>query len=311
MPAERAPRRQSSRAFVRHSPAWLRRAPYLYIAPMLLLIGIFVYWPLIATIGLSFAKWNLNPDRPIALAGFDNYARLASSPLFRDALRNTGYFLIGSLPLKILLPIPVAVAIWSLGRKGEIYRAILFLPTLISFVVVAIVFLWLLNPIGGMIPLGLRALGLQGANPLAEPASALWTVLLISTWKIFGFNVLIYVAGLARIRGDLIEAMQLDGAGAGRIFVSLVWPLLTPTTFFVLVSTTIFSLQQVFTPIDIMTEGGPQNGTTNLFYMVYQLTFRTFDVGRGAAATVLLFALLLLITTVKFRVVDRHVYYDQ
>lgn len=282
-----------------------------YLAPMLLLVAAFVYWPLIAVVGLSVVEWNLNPDRPMALAGLGNYARLADSQLFRAAVSNTAWYLTASVPLKVLLPLPVAVAIWSLGSAGRIYRTVLFLPTLISFVVVATVLLWLLNPLGGMAPVLLAKLGLGFANPLADPVAARWTILLISTWKILGFNVLIYLAGLSRIRGDLIEAMRIDGARTGQILRDLIWPLLTPTTFFVLVATTIFSMQQVFTPIDILTEGGPLNGTTNLFYVVYQLTFRTFDVGLGAAGTVLLFALLFAITLLKFRILDRRVHYDQ
>jgi ABC-type sugar transport system permease subunit len=283
---------------------------YLYIAPMLLLLGAFTYWPLISTFGLSLFRWNLNPDAPMVFEGAANYQRLWASPLFHDALASTFYYLLGSFPLKVLLPLVVAYAIWGLGKSGLIYRTILFLPTLASFVVVSVVFLWLLNPLGGMVPLALRALDLPAFNPLSTPHAAVWTVLLISTWKVLGFNVLIYLAGLTRIRTELIEAMRIDGAGDLRIFTKLIWPLLMPTTFFVLVSTTIFSMQQVFTPIDIMTQGGPQNATTNLFYMVFQLSFRTFDVGLGAAGTTLLFLLLFAITAIKFRVLDRRIHYD-
>lgn len=283
---------------------------YLYILPMLLLLGVFTYWPLVSTFGLSLFRWNLNPDVPMVFEGAANYRRLWASPLFHDALASTFYYLLGSFPLKVLFPLVIAYAIWGLGKSGLVYRTILFLPTLASFVVVSVVFLWLLNPLGGMVPLALRALDLPAFNPLSTPHAALWTVLLISTWKVLGFNVLIYLAGLTRIRAELIEAMRIDGAGDVQIFTRLIWPLLTPTTFFVLVSTTIFSMQQVFTPIDIMTQGGPQNATTNLFYMVFQLAFRTFDVGLGAAGTTLLFVLLFAITAIKFRVLDRRIHYD-
>jgi ABC-type sugar transport system permease subunit len=286
-------------------------APYLYLAPMLLLLGLFVYWPLIAVLGLSGVKWNLNPDMAMAFIGTANYERLIASSLFHDAMVNTVFYLVASIPLKILLPIPVVVAIWSLGRHGVIYRLILFLPTLISFVVVSIIFLWLFNPLGGMVPAFFQGIGVSIGNPLADHAAALWSVLLISTWKVLGFNVLFYLAGLSSIRGDLIEAMRIDGAGTLRIFTDLVWPLLTPTTFFVLVSTIIFTMQQVFTPIDILTGGGPQNGTTNLFYMVYQLTFHSFDVGLGAAGTVILFGMLFIATALKLRFLDRRVHYEQ
>src|SRR5262249_49804415 len=155
--------------------------------------------------------------------------RLWNSALFHDALASTAYYLVGSFPMKVLLPLPVAYAIWGLGRAGMIYRVILFLPTLISFVVISIVFLWLLNPIGGPLPRAMAALGLPVANPLAQPASAFWTILLISTWKVLGFNVLIYLAGLARISPELIEAMRIDGAGSVQVLRYLIWPLLGPT----------------------------------------------------------------------------------
>ena len=285
--------------------------PYLYLLPLLLTLGLFTYWPLLDTLWLSLTRWNLNPGMPVRFEGAANYVRLANSTLFHDAARNTLFYILASIPLKVLLPLPFAVAIWALGRAGNIYRTILFLPTLISFVAISMVFLWLLNPLGGLLPQAQRALGLSAANPLADPTSAFWTIMAISSWKVLGFNVLLYLAGLSRINPDHVLAMRLDGASDWQLLRHLLWPMLTPTTFFVLVTTTIFAIQQVFTPIDILTRGGPSNATTNLFYMVYQYTFRTFDVGMGAAGTVVIFVLLLGVTLLKFGVLDRRVHYEQ
>jgi ABC-type sugar transport system permease subunit len=296
-------------------PAWRGRqwhlAPFLYLAPMIVLLAVFTYWPLLHTIYLSFVQWNMNPDQPMRWVGTANYRGIFNSPLFDAAFRNTLIYIIASIPLKVLLPIPIAIFVWTLGTRGQVYRALLFLPTLFSFTVVAVVFLWMLNPIGGhLVQIG-RLFGGQWPNVLADPDFAIWTILLISTWKVIGFNTLLYVAGLASINRDYVEAMRLDGASDWRLVRHLLWPLLTPTTLFVLISTVIFAIQQVFTPIDIMTEGGPQNGTTNLFYMVYQYAFRTFNVGFGAAGTVIIFAFLLAITLLKMRTLDRHVQYQQ
>lgn len=285
--------------------------PYIWLAPMIVLLGLFTYWPFLHTILLSVTEWNLNPGVPARFVGADNYAGLVDNPLFVDALRNTAIYIAGSIPLKVLLPIPVAVFLWSLGAHGHAYRAVIFLPTLISFVVVSVVFLWMLNPIFGHAKQAFALAGIDLPNVLADPDSALWTILAISTWKILGFNTLLYIAGLSSISRDHIEAMRMDGAGDLALLRHLIWPLLTPTTFFVLVATVIFSIQQVFTPIDIMTEGGPANGTTNLFYMVYQYTFVVFNVGYGAAGTVLLFALIFAVTLVKVRLLDRHVHYER
>jgi multiple sugar transport system permease protein/sn-glycerol 3-phosphate transport system permease protein len=278
---------------------------------MIVLLAVFTYWPLLHTIYLSFVQWNMNPDQPMRWVGMANYRGIFNSPLFDAAFRNTLIYIIASIPLKVLLPIPIAIFVWTLGTRGQVYRALLFLPTLFSFTVVAVVFLWMLNPIGGHFVQIARLLGGQWPNVLTDPDLAIWTILLISTWKVIGFNTLLYVAGLASINRDYVEAMRLDGASDWRLVRHLLWPLLTPTTLFVLISTVIFAIQQVFTPIDIMTEGGPQNGTTNLFYMVYQYAFRTFNVGFGAAGTVIIFAFLLAITLLKMRTLDRHVQYQQ
>jgi multiple sugar transport system permease protein/sn-glycerol 3-phosphate transport system permease protein len=278
---------------------------------MIVLLAVFTYWPLLHTIYLSFVQWNMNPDQPMRWVGTANYRGIFNSPLFDAAFRNTLIYIIASIPLKVLLPIPIAVFVWTLATRGQVYRALLFLPTLFSFTVVAVVFLWMLNPIGGHFVQIARLLGGQWPNVLTDPDLAIWTILLISTWKVIGFNTLLYVAGLSSINRDYVEAMRLDGASDWRLVRHLLWPLLTPTTLFVLISTVIFAIQQVFTPIDIMTEGGPQNGTTNLFYMVYQYAFRTFNVGFGAAGTVIIFAFLLAITLLKMRTLDRHVQYQQ
>ena len=285
--------------------------PYLYLAPMLALLAVFTYWPLVHTAYLSVVRWNMAPGAAMPFVGLANFASVTSGSLFAAASYNTVIYLAASIPLKVLLPIPIAVFVWSLGGRGAAYRTILFLPTLISFVVVSVVVLWLLNPMGGHVPALLAMAGVAMGNPLADAERAIWLVIGLSSWKVLGFHVLIYVAGLSAIPRDLVEAMRIDGAGDWRILRSLIWPLLGPTTLFVLISTILFTLQQCFTPIDILTQGGPGNGTTNLFYMVYQLAMRSFDIGGGAAGTVMLFALLLLLVAAKFSLLDRRVAYER
>jgi multiple sugar transport system permease protein/sn-glycerol 3-phosphate transport system permease protein len=278
---------------------------------MLALLAVFTYWPLVHTAYLSVVRWNMAPGAAMPFVGLANFASVTSGSLFAAASYNTVIYLAASIPLKVLLPIPIAVFVWSLGGRGAAYRTILFLPTLISFVVVSVVVLWLLNPMGGHVPALLAMAGVAMGNPLADAERAIWLVIGLSSWKVLGFHVLIYVAGLSAIPRDLVEAMRIDGAGDWRILRSLIWPLLGPTTLFVLISTILFTLQQCFTPIDILTQGGPSNGTTNLFYMVYQLAMRSFDIGGGAAGTVMLFALLLLLVAAKFALLDRRVAYER
>ncbi len=283
--------------------------PYAYLAPLLVLLGLFTFWPLLHTAYLSVTSWNLNPDIPIRFVGIANYIDVADSDLFRAALWNTVVTIFVSIPLKVLLPIPFAVFIWSLGRRGEIYRTVLFLPTLISFVAVSVAWLWILSPLGGYLDLVLASIGIRLPALLTRAETALSTVIAISTWKVFGFHVLLYLAGLTRIPHRLIDAMRVDGATDGVILRRLIWPMLGPTTVFVLISTVIFTMQQVFTPIDMLTKGGPSNATTNLFYVTYQYTFLNFSVGHGAASTVILFVFLMVVALAKFRLFDRLVHY--
>ena len=285
-------------------------APYLYLAPFLALLLIFTYWPLLHTAWLSLVSWNLNPDAPMRFVGLENFARLVRSSLFEAALTNTALYLVAAFPLKVLAPLPVAVFLWTLGARGHLWRTILFLPTLVSFVAVSLAWMWILNPIGGYLQILGQAVGVAVPGLLNNSATALWTIVGIASWKIFGLHVLFYLTGLTRIDRSLVEAMRMDGAGDGAILRHLIWPMLGPTTLFVTVSTTIYTIQQVFTPIDILTQGGPANATTNLFYMTYQYAFVTFDAGASAAATVLLFVLLLAVALLQFRVIERHVHYE-
>ncbi len=287
-----------------------RLAPYAYLLPILLLLLTFTYWPLLYTAYLSFVRWNFVANtRPFV--GLDNYVALTDSTLFQAALWNTAIYVFGSIPLKVLLPLPVAFFIWSMARRaGTVYKTIIFLPTLLSFVVVAIAFSWILNPYMGILQEMLaRFTSLRLPPLLYSSNAAIWTILGMSAWKVMGFNVLLYLAGLVIINREYIDAMRIDGASDWKIFRYLIWPLLTPTTFFVLIATVIFSLHQVFTPIDVLTQGGPSNSTTNLFYMVYQFAFLTFNVGMGSAGAVILFLILAGLTVAKIKLLERRVYY--
>ena len=284
--------------------------PYIYLAPALLLLGVFVYWPLIYTFYLSFVDWNFVEDSK-TWVGFENYVGIYHSTLFNDAAYNSAIYILASIPLKVLLPLPIAVFIWTMSRRiGDVYKTIIFLPTLLSFVVVAIAFSWLLNPYMGFIAEAGRPFGFRMQPIFSDADYAIWGVLGLSTWKVIGFNTLLYLAGLASINRSYLEAMEVDGASDWSMFRHLIWPLLTPTTFFVAIATVILSLNQVFTPIDVLTQGGPSNSTTNFFYMVYQYAFVTFNVGFGSAGTVMLFALLIVVTLLKAKAVEKQVHYQ-
>lgn len=282
--------------------------PYAYLTPLIILLGLFTYWPMVQTFYLSFMR--LNPGSAPSFVGLANYAGVFDHSQFQDAARNSLIYIVASIPLKVMLPILIAFFLWSIGpRLSTLYKSILFIPTLLSFVVVAILWIWMLNPIAGFAQTLLKPFGLALPPLLSKSETAIYVILGVSTWKILGFNVLLYLAGLAAINRDLIEAMRMDGAGDGVILRHLILPLLSPTIFFVLISTIVFAVQQVFTPIDVMTQGGPANATTNLFYIAYQYTFESFNIGFASAAVTLLFFAIGGLLLVKLVIVERHVHY--
>lgn len=282
--------------------------PYAYLAPLLVLLGLFTYWPLVQTFWLSVHR--LNPGAPADFVGLANFSGVFDNAQFRDAAMNSLVYVFASIPLKVLFPLPIAFFLWSMApRIAAVHKAVLFVPTLLSFVVVAVVWIWMLNPVAGFLQTIIGSVGLQMPPLLSESGRAIWVILGVATWKILGFNVLLYVAGLASINGSLIEAMRMDGAGDWTIFRRLILPLLSPTIFFVLISTTVYAIQQVFTPIDIMTQGGPANATTNLFYIAFQYTFESFNIGFASAAVALLFLAIGFLMVIKIAVVERHVHY--
>jgi multiple sugar transport system permease protein/sn-glycerol 3-phosphate transport system permease protein len=283
--------------------------PWLLLSPLLLLLAVFTYWPLLHTAYLSVVDVRLfQPDRFVGLA---NFSGLFRSPAFADAAANTVVYIALSLPLKVLLPIPIAVFVWCAGaRLAALHRTILFIPTLLSFVVVSIVWIWMLNPVIGMAQSMLRPLGLQMPALLSDAGLAIHAIIGVSAWKVVGFNALLYLAGLASIPRELIESMRIDGAGDWRILRSLLLPLLSPTIYFVAITSVLFTVQQVFTPINIMTGGGPSNATTNLFYLAYEMAFESFNIGFASATALLLFAGLGALAALKAWAIGSRVHYQ-
>lgn len=282
--------------------------PALFLFPLLFLLGLFTYWPLLDVLYLSFMRVTPRGEQ---FVGLSNFIGIMGHPQFQDAARNTLVYILVSIPLKVLLPLPLAFGIWAMAqRPAHFFKAVLLLPTLLSFVVVSVVWIWLLNPVMGLFQSVASLAGLQMPSLLSDADTAIHTIIGVSAWKVLGFNTLLYIAGLSAISQEYVEAMRMDGAGDGVIFRRLVLPLLSPSIFFVSLSTVLFTVQQVITPIDVMTQGGPLNATTNLFYIVYQYMFQSFNVGFAAAGTVILLVLVGLLAIVKFVLLEKRVHYS-
>lgn len=273
-------------------PARWRRAgraavPYLYLAPALILLAVWVYRPLAQAFELSTYSWNMLPTAPAKPVGTANYERLLNLPAFWDAIGRTGVLIAGLLPFTVLLPLLLALAGRRVsGRARTLYQAFIFAPFLVAPVAAAAVWRWLLHPGGGFVGQLLDS----ERNWVFDVRTAHAVIIGITGWHLLGFAVLVVSAGLAGISGDYDEAARVDGASAGQIRRWITLPLLSPTLLFLVLTTVLLSPTLTFPLIDAMTQGGPAQATTNIYYLLWDYGFHSFDAGLGAAAGVLLFA---------------------
>ncbi|QBS45033.1 carbohydrate ABC transporter permease [Nocardia sp. CS682] len=261
--------------------------PYLYLAPALSLLVVWTYRPLVQAFELSAYSWNLLPTSPMKPVGTANYERLMELPAFWNSLGRTGALIVGMLPFTVLLPVLIALASQRVqGRARTIYQAFIFVPFLVAPVAAAAVWRWLLHPGSGFVD---QLLGSE-RNWVYDVSTAHLVIIGITGWQLLGFSVLVVWAGLAGISGDYDEAARVDGASPAQIRRWITLPLLSPTVMFLVLTSVLLSPILTFPLIDSMTQGGPAQATTNIYYLLWDYAFHSFDAGLSAAAGVLLFA---------------------
>lgn len=284
--------------------------PYLYILPAIIPLIVFLYWPLLFNGVLSFMKWDLiSPVR--RFVGWDNYVAFWERDASVLALVNTGKYVLGLLPLAIVIPLVLSVVVNSIKNVflKKTYEALLFVPTVLSFSVACFVWIQMFTPFDGILARISSSVGLPVISWLADRKYALWAIVIVSGWRLLGYHQLLLGSSLKAVPVEYVEAAKIDGANAWQTFWKIKWPLISPTVFFLLVTTTIFVSDYVFMPIHILTQGGPYNTSTNLIYLVYQYAFRFFNVGLASAAAMITFILFLIVTLVLFHVGERRVHY--
>ena len=280
-------------------------AGYVFLAPALLLIGVFFMLPVLAAFILSLTDFDIyavaNLDNTRFL-GLDNYIRLARSPDFWKALRNTMYFALVGGPLTIALSLGAAMLLNNrLVRWRGFFRTAFFTPFVTTLVAVAIVWRYLYHPQYGLFNYALGMIGISPIDWLGDPRWAMPAIILMAAWKNFGYNMLIFIAGLQSIPDDLYEAANLDGASALQRFRHVTLPMLAPTLVFVAVITMI-GYFQLFAEPYVMTRGGPLRSTTSIVLLMYEEGFRWWRMGYAAALAFVLFAIILLATWLQTRV---------
>lgn len=281
---------------------------YLFLLPSFLGFAIFVIFPILYGIYLSFTNGDgFNTPQWI---GLDNYKRLFQDDLVIKSLFNNFTYTLLYVPANLVLSLLVAVLLHSKIKGGKVLKTILFFPYITSSIAITTMWKQMLMP-NGPVNTFLRNIGIT--NPpgwLASSDSALYTVVIIAVWAGFGFNMVVFLAGLQGISADLYEAAQLDGASGWKLFCRITFPLLSPTTFF-LFTMGIISSFKVFDFIFQLTQGGPGNSTTVLVYRIYHEGIINMRFGYASAIAYVLFAIILIITIIQFALQDKWVYYDE
>jgi multiple sugar transport system permease protein len=287
-------------------------APYLYLLPVMVAFGVWVYRPLVQTVDYSFYNWNLLPSTPKIGVGWANYSAVLKLPQFWQAVGTTGIFIGGMVLFGVVLPLIIGGLTHQIGAKSRnVYRAVLFLPVLISPLVAALTWNFLLAPNGGAVNDITGVFGAAPVNWLFDSVAAKFAIVLIAGWKIIGISVLIVAAGLAAINEDYYAAAAADGASRWQTFRQVTLPLLTPSLLFLLIVAVLISEAQVIFPLLVsLTMGGPNYATTDIYYLLYSYGFTSFDVGLASAAAVIFFIIYAVLALVAVALLDRYSFYD-
>jgi multiple sugar transport system permease protein len=277
-------------------------AGWLFLAPALALIFVFFALPVLAALVLSVSDFDIYAVGHLENArwvGFRNYARLLQTPIFWTALKNTFYFALVGGPLTIAAALGAALLVNAkLVRFRTFFRTVYFAPFVTTLVAIAIVWRYLYHPRYGLLNWALGSVGIEPVDWLGDPRWAMPAIILMAVWKNFGYNMLIFIAGLQAIPEELYEAAHLDGAGPLRRFWHVTLPMLGPTMLFVAVITMI-GYFQLFAEPYVMTAGGPLRATTSVVLLMYEEGFRWWRMGYAAAIAFVLFVVILLATLVQ------------
>ena len=268
-------------------------AAWVFILPAFLGTLIFIIIPVICSFGLSFAKWDLL--NPIEFAGLANYKEIFSEPLFYKIFINTVVFALSTSILGVIIPLILACILNSKIRGSEFYKTAYFLPFITPMIVIGVVWEWIFDPNIGLLN---NILHLH-INWLYDTHFAMIALIIVSVWKLIGYNMIIFLSALGGISQSMFEAAKIDGASPYQTFKNVTVPLLSPSIFFVVIITAISSFQ-VFDLIYLMTQGGPLDSTNVLVYAIYKNAFEYFNAGKASAIAYVLFTVILVLTLIQW-----------
>lgn len=292
------------RAHLRKNGTW---SALLFLSPTAIVAAVFLVFPLLFSFYLSFHTWNMF-GTGAAYVGMANYAAIMRNPEFWSVLRNTTVYTLGTIPLNMSIALLAAVMLNRKIAGKRILRTALFAPVVMSPVAAAVIWRWVYEPNFGLLNYCLSLFGIPTVNWLNDPTAAMFALIVMGVWKSFGVNMVLFSAGLQGIPAHYYEAAEIDGAGLWRKFWSITLPLLSPTTFFVLVMSVIGSFQ-VFDTVYVLTSGGPLGSTKVLVFYLYEHAFKFFDMGYASAVAYVLFAIIFGLTLLQIRLLKRNIHY--
>ncbi|MBP8224572.1 MAG: sn-glycerol-3-phosphate ABC transporter permease UgpA [Giesbergeria sp.] len=284
--------------------AWL---PWALMLPQLVIIGVFFFWPASQAVLQSLQvqdAFGLSTE----WVGFQNFVQLWNDPTYLASFKTTAWFSVLVAGLGIGISLVLAIFADRIVRGAMVYKTLLIMPYAVAPVIAGVLWVFVFSPSIGVATFGLRALGIDW-NYQMDGGQAMALIIMASVWKQISYNFLFFLAGLQSIPKSLIEAAAIDGAGPLRRFWNIQLPLLSPTTFFLLVINIVYAFFDTFGIIDATTEGGPGQSTSILVYKVYQDGFKALDLGGSAAQSVILMIIVVALTVVQFRYVEKKVNY--
>lgn len=280
---------------------------YLFVGPSLLGVVAFLLLPMVIVLVLSFFHWELLSDP--TFAGLDNYVRLFGDSEAWHSVGVTLLYVLLSIPLQTVLAMGLALMLNQRVKGVKIFRSMFVVPWMATPIVMGLVWNWIFDPRDGAINSALALVGVTGPDWLSDKAWALPAVALVSIWQYTGYNMLFFLAGLQGIPQELYDAASTDGAAPAQRFWRVTLPLLNPTMFFVMV-TNLIGAFQVFDTVFVMTDGGPSASTEVINFRIYSTAFREFDFGYASTLSMLLFAIILVVTLVQVRFFSKRTTYD-
>ena len=281
---------------------------FLFALPAIGLLAVFMYYPLVNSLYISFTNWNMTrPDKKFV--GLDNYTYLLGHEDFYQSLKITFSYTIMDVVLTLVIGLLLALLFNVSSRIYAFMRGIIFMPYYISMVIASMVFIWIYNGQYGLLNRVVTLFGIDPVEWLINPQTVLPALVVVSVWKGIGFAMILFIAGLRGIPNDYYEAAAIDGANRWMLFRYITLPLLSPMTLF-LVITTFISSMQVFQSIDIMTNGGPLQSSNAIVYWIYTMAFTQFRTGRASALIIIFFVVILLLTLLQWVISRKKVHYE-